>query len=161
MSLGWVNGLFLIRGRYSTTFSIPQEKIDSDSITSAFEWSRSRTMETNKNRNQRQPIKITKRRDVTVRKFLKYFFSFLIIYYLLILSFNYKRKQKIEFNFSNSTIVPLLLSLVGFGSASLLKILLDILISSKSKHHIESYHELLSDIRAAKDDLRSKGILID
>ncbi|PLW18490.1 hypothetical protein PCANC_07267 [Puccinia coronata f. sp. avenae] len=58
-------------------------------------------------------------------------------------------------------IAPVALALVAFGALCLTKILRDILLSNQSKIHEQSYHELISDIRMAKDDLRSKGISVD
>ncbi|EFP86812.1 uncharacterized protein PGTG_13194 [Puccinia graminis f. sp. tritici CRL 75-36-700-3] len=66
--------------------------------------------------------------------------------------------KEIELQLSN---VPIGLSVVVFGAVCLTKILLDISISNHPKIHEEAYQELLSDIRMAKEDLRSKGISVD
>ncbi|OAV92143.1 hypothetical protein PTTG_27726 [Puccinia triticina 1-1 BBBD Race 1] len=100
----------------------------------------------------------TKRKPV--QKLLGYVLSFLALYYPLLV---FAHLQHAAIGYTSVTLLaaPIGLGLLGFGSACLAKILLDISGSNQSKIHEESYHELLSDIRMAKEDLRSKGISVD
>ncbi|KNZ58400.1 hypothetical protein VP01_1937g7 [Puccinia sorghi] len=58
-------------------------------------------------------------------------------------------------------VAPAVLALLTFASSCLAKILLDICRSNHASIHELSYHELISDIQMAKEDLRSKGISVD
>ncbi|KAA1071821.1 hypothetical protein PGT21_020289 [Puccinia graminis f. sp. tritici] len=107
------------------------------------------------------------------QKLIGYLLGFLAVYYssfFLFFSNNNNnnntsvggnRASTFEYNAVSLGLVPIGLSVVVFGSVCLTKILLDISISNHPKIHEEAYHELLSDIRMAKEDLRSKGISVD
>ncbi|KAA1077854.1 hypothetical protein PGT21_022127 [Puccinia graminis f. sp. tritici] len=103
------------------------------------------------------------------QKLIGYLLGFLAVYYssfFLFFSNNNNtskgnRASTFECNAVSLGLVPIGLSVVVFGAVCLTKILLDISISNHPKIHEEAYHELLSDIRMAKEDLRSKGISVD
>ncbi|KAH9454356.1 hypothetical protein MJO28_007351 [Puccinia striiformis f. sp. tritici] len=136
---------------------------------------------TNKNDTRIGVLLSTTNKRKPVQKLLGYFISFLVFYYSILVFIKnrnhqssavttspttttddgFERKWRIEYGWFTLAVLPVVLSLISFGSICLCKILLDISISNQSNIHEQSYHELLSDIQMAKEDLRNKGISVD